>query len=226
MSARGVLIVIDGTDGSGKATQTKLLTHRLQTEGLPVQTMAFPRYGTPHCAPVEAYLAGDHGSAEEVGPYRASVFFAIDRFAASKQLHTWLEEGVCVIADRYVGSNMGHQGAKIADLEERQRFYEWNDHFEHVLFGIPRPTLNVVLHVPVEITQALMRNRQTKGVKGDIHESDEAHLRAAEQAYLHLVDCFEEFVCVRCAQNNTLLPREVIHEQIWQHVAPLIQSIS
>lgn len=226
MSKRGIFVVIDGTDGSGKATQTKLLIDRMRQEGLPVQTIAFPRYGTSHCAPVEAYLAGHHGSAEDVGPYRASVFFAVDRYAASKQIESWLAAGTHVIADRYVGSNMGHQGAKISDLKERQAFYTWNDQFEHELFGIPRPDTNIVLHVPADISMALIKERETKGVEGDIHEGDIDHLRAAEQAYLHLVKCFESFVCVRCTQEGSLLPRETIHERVWKHVSESLSQHS
>jgi dTMP kinase len=103
---KGKFIVIDGTDGSGKATQTELLVKRLEAEGYAVVMADFPRYGERSAMLVEDYLNGKFGSAQEVGPYRGSIFFACDRYAASFQIKQWLEEGKLIISNRYVSANM------------------------------------------------------------------------------------------------------------------------
>jgi len=221
MANRGAFIVIDGTDGSGKATQTKLLVERLKKEKKKVETISFPQYGQKSCGLVEEYLSGKYGSAGEVGPYRASVFYAVDRFDASQKIRCWLESGVIVVADRYVGSNMGHQGSKISDPAERMKFFEWEMHLEHEVFGIPRPDVNVVLHVPSAIAGELMKNRASKhGLKTDVHEADPRHLAAAEEAYLDMTKRFETFQLVECVENGTLLSPERVHEYVWQLVKP------
>ena len=229
MQTQGKLIVIDGTDGSGKATQTKLLVARLAKEGYDVETVAFPQYGKKSCGPVEEYLEGKYGSAEEIGPYRASVFYAVDRYDASHDIKKWLLEGKIVIADRYVGSNMGHQGGKILDTEERMRYFEWNYQLEHEIFSIPEPDINFVLYVPTEISIKLAQQRNaTEGnkhdLKKDIHEADEQHLSAAAQAYLDLTDRFDSFECIHCVHEEALLPPQTIHENIWKRVLPLLKA--
>jgi len=222
---RGAFIVIDGTDGSGKATQTKLLVERLRAEGKAVETISFPQYGQKSCGPVEEYLSGKYGSASDVGPYRASVLYAVDRFDASSKIQGWLDQGSVVVADRYVGSNMGHQGSKIADPEERKRFFDWEMHLEHDLFGIPRPDVNVVLHVPSAISHELMKNRESKhGLKQDVHEQDPHHLRLAEEAYLDMTRQFETFQLIECVEQGALLSPERVHDKVWSIVSPFFRS--
>ena len=121
----GKFIVIDGTDGSGKATQTELLAEKLRYAGFDVALADFPQYGKKSAGPVEEYLNGKYGPAHEVGPYRGSIFYALDRYDASFEIKEWLKQGKIVISNRYVTANMGHQGGKIKDLEEKRRFYEW-----------------------------------------------------------------------------------------------------
>jgi len=135
----GKFIVLDGTDGCGKATQTKLLVDRLRKEGNSVFMLDFPQYGERSAALVEDYLNGKFGSAEEVGPYRASIFYACDRFAASREARSKIENGEICISNRYVSANMGHQSGKIANLEERDKFLAWLENLEYRIFGIPRP---------------------------------------------------------------------------------------
>jgi dTMP kinase len=219
--------VIDGTDGSGKATQTKLLVERLRQEGYPVETISFPQYGKKSAGLVEEYLSGSYGTPQEVGPYRASIFYAADRYDASFQIRTRLSQGTHVIADRYVGSNMGHQGGKIADPSERKTFFDWELEMEHGLFGIPRPTLNLVLFVPPEISMQLARERTVvEGYKHtgakDIHEEDEAHIRAASEAYLDLTHLYDNFLLVPCTQDGRMKTREEIHENIWSIIKPYL----
>jgi len=224
---QGHLFVIDGTDGSGKATQTKILVERMQKEGYTVQTISFPQYGKKSAGLVEEYLSGTYGTPQEVGPYRASIFYAADRYDASFQMQTWLSEGSHVIADRYVGSNMGHQGGKISDPTERKTFFDWALEIEHEFFGIPRPTLNLVLFVPPEISIQLARERTTaSGYKNagtkDIHEEDEDHIRKASEAYLDLTRHYDNFLLIPCTQDGQMKTREEIHTQIWQTIQPYL----
>jgi dTMP kinase len=221
---KGVFIVIDGTDGSGKATQSRLLIERLKNERFEVAAFSFPQYGQKSAGPTEEYLSGKYGTAEEVGPYRGSIFYAVDRYDASFKIRAALNEGKIVVSDRYVGSNLGHQGGKIHEAAERQKFFQWNDHLEHVLFGIPRPDVNIVLHVPPEVSQKLADSAAKKGVNHDIHESNFQHLKDAETAYLEIVKIFPNFKLIECLENGEYLPPETIHEKIWQIVNPLFTS--
>jgi dTMP kinase len=136
-----------------------------------------------------------------------------------------LNAGVNLVADRYVGSNMGHQGSKIADPEERAKFFAWNDDLEHGIFGLPRPDVNVVLHVPSKVAIELMSERASKhGLARDIHEADPRHLEQAEAAYLDLASRFETFRVVECVEEGRLLGPEEIHEKIWILVKPFLTA--
>ena len=219
MSQRGYFIVIEGTDGSGKGTQSDLLVTRLKQEGHDVETISFPRYGEPSCAMVEYYLNGRFGSAQDVNPYRSSIFYAIDRYTASFKIRGWLLENKIVICNRYVGSNMGHQGGKMRDSIERQKYFDWNYDLEYNIFGIPKPDINIVLHVTPEISQTLVDKKTSReylnGKKRDIHEDDLDHLRSAENAYLQMVERFSEFRLVECVENNQLLSVEAVHAKVY-----------
>src|SRR3989339_1139237 len=210
---KGSLIVIDGTDGSGKKTQFDLLKKRLALQKIPFETISFPQYGKKNAGPTEEYLSGKYGTAHEVGPYVSSIFYAVDRYDASHQIRTWLENGIHVLADRYVGSNMGHQGGKITDTNERETFFSWVDDLEFNLFHIPRPDLNIILHVPTSFAIDLIRTRtEQEGIKNgmtrDIHEENQKHLEQAEQAYLHLASRFPQYPLMECVKSGAMLSRD------------------
>ncbi len=219
---KGKFIVIDGTDGSGKATQTKLLVDRLEKEGYSVKTIDFPQYETKSASMVENYLLlGKYGTADEVGPYKASIFYACDRYDASFKIRKWLDEGNIVIADRYVGSNMAHQGGKIEDKSEREKYFEWNYDLEFRIFNIPKPDINFILHVKAEISQRLAKERESSD-KRDIHESDINHLKKAEETYLELSTEYNEFQLIECVEDEKLLSIEDIQEKLYQKVKEII----
>jgi len=218
---RGKFIVIEGTDGSGKQTQAKLLVARLKDQGLDIATFAFPQYEQKSAGPVEDYLAGNYGSPEEVGPYRASVLYAVDRFAAGQKIKAELMAGRHVVCDRYVASNMGHQGSKLKDATERFNYYRWNLEFEFGLFDIPRPDQNVILHVPADTTLQLIERR---GEALDAHEADPEHLRAAERTYLEIARNFSGYTLIECAPDGDLLSREAIHGLVWDQVRALFEE--
>lgn len=219
----GKLVVIDGTDGSGKATQAGLLLDRLSREGRDAVLADFPQYGKPSAFFVEKYLRGEYGTADVVGPYRASVLYALDRYDASFAIRTWKEEGKIIVSNRYVSSNMGHQAGKIADKEEREKFLSWLKDFEYNMLQIPKPDVNILLYVPAEIGQALVDKKgeraYTQGKKRDIHEADIEHLRHASEAYLE-VAAREGWKVIHCMHEKKAELRSIeeIHEEIYSYL--------
>lgn len=218
----GRFIVIDGTDGSGKTTQYNILIQRLAEKGLPVFQIKLPQYGKKSAGLVEEYLNGKYGSASEIGPYVASIFYACDRYDASFQIMQALKENKIVIADRYVTANMGHQGGKITNDAERQEFFSWLDNLEYKIFNIPRPDLNIILHVDASIGQKLTVNR---GEKQDIHEVDLEHLRLAEKVYLQLANIMPNTKLIECVKNGQIITREEISALVWQAVMASINNL-
>lgn len=176
----GKLIVIEGTDGSGKSTQFDLLTRRLEAEGLSFRRLRFPRYDQPSSALIRMYLGGDFGAAPDaVNAYAASTFYAVDRYASFVQ--DWRRDyqaGGVFLSDRYTTSNAVHQGAKLPESEQ-PAFFDWLYDLEYVKLGLPRPDLVVYLDVDLETSLERMKHRQEKtGKDGDIHEKDVAYLAA------------------------------------------------
>jgi dTMP kinase len=187
-SERGVFIVIEGTDGSGKGTQFRLVKERLEKAGHDVATFDFPQYDRASSYFVKEYLNGKYGSADEVGPYTASLFFALDRYEAAEQIRRALDEGKVVLANRFVGSNMAHQGTKFAHAEERRGYFIWLDNLEFQMLRIPRPDLSIVLRMPAETAQTLVDQKEARGYtdkKRDIHEADLSHLVYLKRAPRH-----------------------------------------
>ena len=212
----GTLIVIDGLDGSGKNTQSKLLYERLLKEGKRVQLVSFPDYDSPACSPVKMYLGGEFGSdPEAVGSYAASTFFAVDRFASFRL--NWkkaYDEGDIIIANRYTTANAIHQLTKL-DESEHKAFLEWLYDFEFVKLGLPAPDLTLLLKVPVEKSLELI---DVRGEKKDIHENRE-HLKKAALAAEECAAAWnwESLMCVD--DNGELLSREEIAERVYHLVA-------
>lgn len=225
---KGKFIVIDGTDGSGKATQTELLAKRLRKEEYKIKIFDFPQYGQKSAGLVEEYLNGKYGSAQEVGPYRGSIFYACDRYDASFEIRKYLEEGKIVISNRYVTANMGHQGGKITNPKERKKYFDWLYDLEYGIFGIPRPDLNIILHVDAAIAQKLVDSKGTRNyIKGqkkrDLHEKDLKHLRDAERVYLEIAKTFPKFHLIKCTENKNIMTREKISELVWKEVKKLLK---
>lgn len=222
---RGKFIVIDGTDGSGKGTQTDLLVKRLEAEGHAVAMADFPRYGERSAMLVEDYLNGKFGTAQAVGPYRASIFYACDRYAASFQIKQWIEEGKIVISNRYVSANMGHQSGKIKEISEVETFLAWLENLEYGIFEIPKPDTTILLYMPVEIGQQLVDKKGDReyvgGHKRDIHEDDLDHLTDAASAYLYVAKKYN-WSTIQCAPDGNLRTIEDIHEELWNLVKIII----
>ncbi len=215
----GKLIVFEGTDGSGKATQAKLLCKRLEQAGTAFREIDFPRYGQPSAAMVEEYLRGNLGRRPgDVNAYAASMFYAMDRYASYKQ--DWggfYEAGGLVIADRYTTSNAVHQASKLA-AEERRAFLEWLFDLEYRLLGLPAPDLVVYLDMPTEVAERMMRKREAaSGARADIHERDAAYLRQCRENALDVARLCGWQV-LSCARNGAPRGVEEIHGEVWKQV--------
>lgn len=212
---------MEGTDGSGKTTQFRKLVSGLRHNGYKVTTFDFPQYNKPSSYFVKEYLNGRYGGWREVGPYKASIFYALDRFGAGAEIRSQLRRGKIVVSNRYVPSNMGHQGAKIKNCAERRKFFRWLYEFEYGLLDIPKPDLVLILHVPSKIAQKLVDKKGAReyvgGVRRDVHEADIKHLRRAEETYLDMAKIFpRDFKLIECVENGKLLSPDKIHELVWQ----------
>ena len=161
LQPKGRLVILEAGDGSGKATQTKLLEERLIAEGRRVRPVEFPDYGSPSSALVRMYLGGDFGErASSVNAYAASAFFAVDRYASYQM--KWrkeLEAGAIVLADRYTTANMVHQAVKIEDAKEREAFLSWLEDFEYEKLALPRPDLVIFLDMEPDVSRRLIATR-------------------------------------------------------------------
>jgi dTMP kinase len=228
--AKGVFIVLEGTDGSGKGTQFRLLVERLKKEGVKHATFDFPQYGKPSAYFVEQYLRGSYKGISAVGPKKGSLFYALDRFAASDELRDALAKGKVILSNRFTASNMGHQGAKMKKTKERVEFYTWLDELEFKILGIPRPTLNIILHVPAAVAQKLVdkkgagERKYVGGAKRDIHEKNLSYLKKSEQTYVEMAQLFpKQFTLIECVEHGQLLSIERIQELIWKRVSSLVK---
>ncbi len=215
-----MFLAIEGTDGSGKTTQFKLLVAALRRSGMRVKTVDFPQYGKPSAYFVEQYLNGRFGGVKEVGPYQASLFYALDRYQLAPKVREWLRQGYTIVANRYVLSSAGHQGSKFLTSAQRKQFWKWLLGLEYGILGAPRPDVNVLLHVPAKTAQKLAKAAQgrkaaayLKGRKHDIHEGNQAHMKAAERAYLEFAKTYHVPV-VKCIEQGRLLTPKEVHRKV------------
>ncbi len=222
----GVFIVLEGSDGSGKGTQFRLLKERLKAVGHDVAIFDFPRYEEPSSHFIKRYLNGGYGPASEVSPYIASIFFALDRYEAAPEIKKALAADKVVLANRYVGSNMAHQGTRFDSLGEQRGFFIWAENLEFQLLGIPRPNLNLFLKVPAEISFGLIAQKAqrdyTKKVRDEL-EADIEHLKKTVATYTLLCKLFpkdfKEIDCIRNGQMQTIVE---INNLIWEAIKPLL----
>ena len=225
---RGKLIVIEGTDCSGKETQTNLLLKRLNSEQIKVEKFSFPNYQSPTGKIVGGpYLGKEYigecwfnEGATKVDPKVASLYYAADRKYNIHKITWLLDNGVNVILDRYVYSNMAHQGGKIADPTLRMEMYKWLDNLEFGLLELPKADIKVFLHMPYEQATILKRSRLEKP---DQHELDVDHLKAAESSYLELANTYN-FRTIECIKSNDIRTIEEINEELYNYVKKEIQD--
>lgn len=221
----GKLIVIEGTDGSGKSTQFRLITQRLADEGRVFHRLVFPRYDQESSALIRMYLGGAFGTKpSDVNAYAASVFFAADRYASYKQdWGQWYENGGLILSDRYTTSNAVHQASK-EPAQQRGEFLRWLYEFEYEKLGLPRPDLVIYLDVPTDFTEKLMRNREAaNGTHADIHEQDLEYLATCRQTGRAAAE-FYNWTTIQCVRDGAMRSIEDIHEEIYRHICACLEG--
>lgn len=219
---KGKLIVIEGTDCSGKETQAKLLVEHLQREQIQVEEMSFPMYETPTGRIIGGPYLGKEAISEcwfpegptQVEPKVAALYYAADRRYNIKNIEAKLNQGVNVILDRYVYSNMAHQGGKILDTDERMNMYAWLDILEFKLLELPKPDIAIFLHMPTDYTLELRKKREEPL---DEAEQDVEHIRQAENAYIELASVYK-WKTVECYDGDELLSISEIHHRVYHTV--------
>jgi len=219
---KGKLIVIEGTDCSGKETQTKMLVKRVEKQDIPCVRLCFPNYDSPTGKIVGGpYLGKDYicdcwfkEGAINVDPKVSSLYYAADRKYNVKNIEELINKGINVILDRYVYSNLAHQGGKIKNKEDRISMYNWLDKLEFDLLELPQADIKVFLHMPYDVACELKKNRDEKP---DQHELSKEHLLMAEEAYKEIANIYQ-FKTIECSKDN--LPRTIenINDELYEHV--------
>ena len=216
----GLFIAIEGGDGSGKGTHAELLREYAAENGYDVYKISFPRYGNDSAYYVERYLNGDYGSANDVPADLGVLPYAIDRFAASADIRAHLaKENSLVIADRYMASNLAHQGSKVPDSTERNAFYERTKVTEYAVLGIPKPDTSIVLVMPTAHAQANVDKKAARSyteLKRDIHEADADHLDKAKACFEEICEVYpQEFTAILCTdESGAMRPIDDIQAEI------------
>ena len=210
---QGKLIVLDGTDGSGKETQTRLLEDRLNDEGIHVVKYTFPNYDTFFGKMISEYLDGEYGPTTNFHPKMASILYAFDRWRVAGEIKEHLEMGKYVICDRYVESNIGYQQAKLPE-DQRKIFSDWLNQLEHKELDIPESDVVIFLRVPAEISSSNMLNRK----KLDGHEQDLIYQHKVLESYESLANSVDKWKIIECTINGKMRSREEIHNDIYDSI--------
>lgn len=226
---RGKFIVIDGTDGSGKATQVDLLTKRFKKDGYKVKVIDFPDYyGNFFGKFIGHCLTEQYYNFIKVHPKIASVLYAADRFESKGNIEKWLKEGNIVLANRYVSANQIHQGGKIKSASKRKAFIKWLNVMEYEVFKIPKPDRVFFLSLPIPIVMKLIASRDNlakrgyKGKKKDVHEGDRIFLENSRKSALWLAKTEKYYTKIECSKKGEILPREEIHKEIYKKVKEIL----
>lgn len=214
---KGKIVVIEGGDGSGKATQAKLLIEYLDKNSIPHAYLDFPNYSSFYGKLVGQFLRGEFGDLQTVSPYLAALTFALDRLSAKDTIDASLRTGKVIVMNRYVTSNMAHQGSKIAEEANRNKFLKWLDELEYETNKIPREDIVLYLHVPWHIGKKLTQLKNDRsylnGKKEDIQEADEKHRQDTEALYKKLSEK-KSWITISCMKNDTMKSKAQIHEEI------------
>lgn len=218
--SRGKLIVIEGGDSSGKATQATLLTEALKHQGCSVEHLGFPQYQSNSIGSlIRECLDGKHGDFINTDARLASVLYAADRVESLPKIKKWLEEGKTIILDRYTSANLLHQGAKIEDAEEIQDILKWIYNLEHKIMNLPVPDTLFYLNVPATVRFELMKKR---GKILDLAEENAKHQIAVDEVAEDMLKVYPNSVSINCMDGEELLSPEAISKDIFSHVSDLI----
>ena len=228
--AKGKLIVIDGTDGSGKATQVALLAKALRKKGYKVKLLDFPEYYKNffgkfigHCLTEQYY------NWINVHPKIASIAYAVDRWESSGKVRDWLKQGYIILSNRYMSANQIHQGGKIKSAKKRADFLKWLDKMEYGVFNIPKPDAVFYLNVPMNIILKLIKERNKKtsrayaGKKKDIVEGNIPYLTNSNKTALWLAKTQKGWIKIECAKGGVINTREDIHKEIYAKIKKILK---
>ena len=221
----GKLIVIEGTDGSGKSTQFRRLTEHLSQDGHDFKTLVFPQYSEPSSALIRMYLGGEFGSKPtDVNAYAASAFYAVDRYASYKKgWGEYYEKGGLIVSDRYTTSNAVHQASK-EEGQKQAEYLKWLYEFEYDRLGLPHPDLTIYLDVPTEYTEKLLRSREEKtNTQADIHEQDMDYLATCRKAGKAAAEYYG-WTVISCVKDGVMRSIEDIHQEIYSHVKRCLED--
>ena len=215
----GKLIVIEGTDGSGKSTQFRMMSEHLEKDGVAFKHIVFPRYKEESSALIRMYLGGQFGDKpSDVNAYAASSFYAVDRYASYKMdWGQWYENGGLVISDRYTTSNAVHQASKETG-KARENYLKWLYEFEYDQLALPRPDLVIYLDVPTDFTEKMLRGREAAtNTKADIHEKDMQYLATCRQSGREAA-AYYGWTVIQCVRDGKMRSIEDIHNEIYAAV--------
>ena len=224
---KGKLIVIEGTDCSGKETQSNLLIEKLKSDGVRIEKFSFPNYNSPTGKIIGGpYLGKSYicdgwfpEGAPNVDPKVSALYYAADRLYNIDKIKFLLDNGVNVILDRYVYSNMAHQGGKLDSESDRNSMYDWLDNLEFNLLELPKPDISVFLHMPFEFSLILKKNREEDM---DQNEKDKNHLINAENAFIELAKKYD-FYTIQCNDGDRIKTIEEINEDLYNYVSNKIK---
>jgi len=229
MSTRGLLIAIEGIDGSGKYTQARLLEHSLLSKGFAVYATGFPQYESWFGSMVGKFLNGEFGSLQAVDPHFSALLYAGDRFEAKPRIESFLNDGKVVLVDRYVASNLAHQVARAA-AEKRSEFLRWIEHLEYSIYGLPREDLILYLRVPPSQAQKLVAQKSERNYTRATHDLQEKSLRHLEDAaeMYDMLSRSRPWATIQCydAQNNSLRLPEEIAAEVLSAVQPVLDTMN
>ena len=220
---KGKIIVIEGTDCSGKETQTSLLVQKLKKDGRKIERLSFPDYDSPTGKIVGGPYLGRENmgdswfpeGAADVDPKVASLYYAADRRYNRNRILDYLNQGIDVVLDRYVESNMGHQGGKLFDKEDRLKLYKDLENLEYGFLELPKPDITIFLYVPYKKVAELRAGREEPA---DQHEASPLHIRNAEHAYLELAK-IHDYKRIDCVDKKGKMRNiEDIHEDVYDIV--------
>lgn len=217
-----MLIVLEGLDGAGKSTQVKLLDAYLQAAGKKTKFLHFPRYEAPVYGDLIArFLRGDFGGNDAVHPQLVALLYSLDRIDAAPTIQEWLDEGYCVILDRYVYSNIAFQCAKLPDAEQSDQLREWIFNYEYTVSGIPRPDFNIFLDVPIGFVDKQLRHNRSGSDrdylegKKDIHEASIEFQKKVRAIYLRQCELDSDFIRIDCGDaDGEILPAQTIFDDL------------
>lgn len=215
---KGIFIVIEGADGSGKTVQAKLLAEYIKSKNIPVKYYDFPQYyNSFHGKTVARFLKGEFGKIDQISPYLASLAFALDRTSVRNEMKSFLKKGGYIIANRYIQSNMAHQGAKFKSEKERKNYLEWVCELEYKIHKMPKENVVIYLRVPWQITIKLLKSRKKRAYLNDaqdIHEGNIDYQKTVEKMYLGLAQKNKNWIKIDCVENQKILAPEIINKKI------------